>query len=716
MELEIIRGHFQYEKFRKDDFAICNFKLYEKTEKVITVTGNIPVFEKSYLYDLKGNFFEHPKYGIQFQVSSVSIVIPEEKDLIIKYLSSSKFKGVGKQTATKIVEVLGEECIDKIKKDNSLLNTLSFLKPELAETIIKNIENNDDFARNLEHFSLLGLTYNQIKKINYQYKEEAVNILSENPYRLVYDVPGIGFKVSDALALKSANSIPDKFRNEAMLVSYVLEKCMNTGSTYLNYDFLKDSIYKLLSDNDFEDALDQAISNNYLVRVNDDIYHHTQHSAERNISRFFVSFPMSELYKVNSDKVLEEIETEEINNNITYNDIQKEAISNFFSKDFSIITGGPGTGKTTVVKAMIEIFKKIYPNEKITCVAPTGRASKRLKELCGVDASTIHSLLAYNMEDNKFNKNYDNPIEYDVLIIDEGSMIDSYLFGSLLLASRYVKKICILGDKDQLPSVAPGQVLADLIDSNIFVTTVLKNVYRQKDGSDIIDLASKVNNGIDSFDNTYKEIKLVNKVVYNVGNYVSDVIEVAISKGYKFEDIQVLSPIYRGETGIDNLNASLQKRFNPFSEDKKQIRVNTSIYRENDRVLQLKNQPDNNVYNGDVGIIVEIIDDKAFEVIVDFDGNIVSYNRETIDRITHAYCMSIHKAQGSEYKVVILLLNENANHFITRKLIYTAITRAKKSLVIVGEVAQFIKNCNNIDTKRDTRLIDTLVSKRIKSK
>ncbi len=716
MENEIIKGHFQFEKFRSADYAICNFKLYERNEKTIVVVGNIPDVSKDLLYELSGFYTEHKKYGMQFQVNHCQVVMPEDDDMIIKYLSSPQFKGIGKKTAKMIVEALGEDCLNKIREDNSILNSLMFLNDEKKETILENISLDiDEFAQNLEHFSLLGLSYNQINKINFIYGANAIDILSKNPYQLVYDVPGIGFKTANALANQMKDEVEDIKKNEALLVSLVMEKSMNTGSTYISIQEVENYAVKYMDEVSFDLALNAAITNKYLTKVSDDVYHHTQFTSEYYSANYLLNFPVSKLEPVNNDLITHYLNVQQVKLNIEYSELQKVAITNFFTSDFSIITGGPGTGKTTVVKAMVDIFKEIYPNNSITCIAPTGRASKRLKELCEVNATTIHSLLMYNMENNKFTKGEDDPIDFDVLIIDEGSMIDSYLFYNLLKASHKVKKICILGDKDQLPSVAPGQILDDLIASNCFNTTILDNVYRQKEGSDIINLAGKVNKKLELFDEEYNDVRFYNFNQHDALEQIKNIIKLALDKGYTFNDIQVLSPIYRGTLGIDNLNNTLQKEFNKSEPTKKEAKVGMFTFKENDRILQLKNQPDDDVYNGDIGILEEIIlpseaHDNKLRFVINFDGNYVEYTNETFDRITHAYCMSIHKSQGSEYPIVILVLNDQANHFISKKLIYTAITRAKKSLIIIGDKRNFINICQKEDIKRDTRLVSLLTN------
>ncbi|MFI3284766.1 MAG: ATP-dependent RecD-like DNA helicase [Erysipelotrichaceae bacterium] len=716
MELIQITGHFIYEKYRSENYAVYLFQLYDKSEKKITVKGNIPLIEdEDLLYECSGNYVEHPKYGMQFDVQYVKIVLPSEEESIVKYLKSSHFSGIGEKTAQQIVDALGVDCLNVIKENKEVLYQLSFLNNKKIQAIIEGIEQYDtSLEESMAFFTRLGLTYRQIMKIDVIYKENAIKQLSENPYALVYDVAGIGYKIAHKLASQMKFEDCFHYREEAFLVSLVLSSCVSSGDTYVEYD----SLYQLYSKSEdqqyFNDVLKQACLNHYLIQDEDKIYHQTQYQAEVGIARYLNEFPNESLPLIEQVEIEKNIDDLQQKHAIQYDELQKDAMFSFMNEHLMILTGGPGTGKTTVVKALIELFKYFYPNHVLACIAPTGRASKRLKELCECDAYTIHSLLTYDLESNTFGKNIDNPIVYDALIIDEASMIDNWLFYNLLLASQNVKKICIIGDEDQLPSVGPGQLLKDLIDSQQFRCIALNTIHRQKQGSDIVELSKQIRNGIATFDEDYQEAKFYETQSMNDTHLICNIVEHALNKEYSLQDIQVLSSMYRGSSGIDNLNHALQNKFNPHNPYKNEIKVGFITFREEDKILQLKNQAEDDVYNGDIGILKEIVlpqdaEDKQAHLFVDFDGIFVEYTSTTIQNITHAYCVSVHKAQGSEYPIVILAIPDEARFMLKRKLLYTAITRAKKSLILVGSKNAYYTACETLDRYRRTSLVTRLL-------
>ena len=380
------------------------------------------------------------------------------------------------------------------------------------------------------------------------------------------------------------------------------------------------------------------------------------------------------------------------------------------------MTGGPGTGKSTVIGAMIHLWKRLYPSYSLACAAPTGRASKRLFELNEVESFTIHSLLKWDLESNTFGMDETNPLSIDCLIIDEFSMVDTWLMSHLLKASQQVKKILIVGDKDQLPSVSPGQVLKDLIESKVFPVISLTHIYRQKEGSDVISLAHQIREKEIDFNELKNDIKWFECRAVDVKQLVLEVIQQAQLKGYPLQHIQVLAPMYSGLAGIDALNHAIQKFVNPYDENKRELKIGTQIFRENDKILQLKNQPNDDVYNGDIGLCIEIIyaredELKQNRIIVDFDGRIVEYTSETFINITLAYCVSVHKAQGSEYPIVVIPVVPEHRFMLQKRLLYTAVTRASKSLILIGSKQLFIKGVSeNEDIPRKTCLLEYLIT------
>ena len=393
----------------------------------------------------------------------------------------------------------------------------------------------------------------------------------------------------------------------------------------------------------------------------------------------------------------DDIENIEDELHIEYEKIQKQAFHNFFLHPFSIITGGPGTGKTTIVQGLISLYKKYYPLDTIALCAPTGRASKRLSEICqNVKVSTIHSLLHWDLESNTFLKNEKELLDCDLLVIDEFSMVDQQLFQALLKSAKLVKKILLIGDENQLASVGCGSVLKDLITSSLFPLTRLEKIFRQKEGSDVITLAHEINEENVTVLEQGNDIAFFSCENYEVKDILIPIVSNALEKGYSIKDIQVLAPMYGGVAGIDALNNTLQKVLNPQDGYKDEIKVGYRVFRVGDKILQLKNQPDENVYNGDIGeiIAIEYADENALSknvILADFDGNFVEYSGEQISNITHAYCISIHKAQGSEYPIVIMPVVKDYAFMLSKRLLYTGVTRAKKSLVLLGSKEVFLK-------------------------
>ena len=712
IETKTIKGYFVFQKFRSDNYAIYSFKHFDKSEKNIVVKGNLPHVEKKVLYEVSGVYVEHKSYGLQFEAYSAVPAIPDKKDQLIKYLSGKQFSGIGKKTATQIVDALGVKCINVIKDDKAILETLDFLSEKHKQSLIENISSPlNELEENYQFFIRFGLSYNKIEKINFTYGNKAREVISENPYKLVYDVVGVNFKDAEIIAHNLGDDIDHNYRNEALIYSKVKEYNQSSGCTYIMYDKLYDLLCNTINEFDYVVAFKNLLHNEYLFNDNNRIYTNVQYDAENTIALRLPELLFKRKLNVDIKTVNKYIKKFEGYEHIKLSLLQREAIANFFNHNFSIVTGGPGTGKTTIIKAMVEIFKIIFPNNSIISVAPTGRASKRLRELCNVQSTTLHSLLAFNLEDNSFKKNEKEPLEYDTIIIDEASMIDSTLFSAFLKACNNIKKICIIGDVDQLPSVGPGQVLKDLIDSNAFSVIRLQDIYRQKQGSDIINLANNMRKGFYNPNEKYKEIAIKNIDKTDYYQCIRFIINNAITKGYSFNDIQILAPIYRGICGIDNLNILMQAEFNP-PKGQNEIEHNGHKYRINDFILQLKNQPDDNVFNGDIGILVDIeynnnkSDD--YTLIVDYDSNLVEYKKEDMLNITHAFCISIHKSQGSEYPIVILVLSSDARFILNRKLIYTAVTRAKNSLIILTEDDLLEYSIQKVSINRDTNLIDKI--------
>lgn len=710
-------GHIIY-KDEKTRYTVARFRLYELNEKMITITGYLPQFQDDCLLNLTGTYLDHPRFGMQFQVQHYHRVLPTEPESIITFLSSPLFPGIGKKFAESIVDRWGEDSLVILKENPSLLKEIKGYTPKKEEALVNGLVNYGEDEEAIRFFTTHGLGIRNILRLERAYGKDAYQLVKENPYRLIEEVDGIGFKIADKLALNMGFDWDDPRRLMAGLCAMTMEECMRTGDSYVEYERLAQVFANQFNDNslDFDQLLKDAVQSQKLFQVNEKIFHPSQYKSEQYIAHTLKEYPYLDLQPISDEEVMVHLELLEKELNITYDESQKEAILTFFHSPFTIMTGGPGTGKSTVIGAMIHLWKRLYPSYSLACAAPTGRASKRLFELNGVESFTIHSLLKWNLESNTFGMDETNPLSIDCLIVDEFSMVDTWLMSHLLKASQQVKKILIVGDKDQLPSVAPGQVLKDLIDCQVFPVISLTHIYRQKEGSDVISLAHQIREKELDFDVLKNDIKWFECRAVDVKQIVLEVVAQAQLKGYPLQQIQVLAPMYSGLAGIDALNHTIQKFVNPPDEMKRELKVGTQIFREQDKILQLKNQPNDDVYNGDIGVCIEIIYAKEDElkqnrIIVDFDGRIVEYTSETFIHITLAYCVSVHKAQGSEYPIVILPVVPEHRFMLQKRLLYTAVTRASKSLILIGSKQLFSQGISvNEDIPRKTCLLEYLIT------
>ena len=711
---ERITGFFERVIFKNESnfYMVASFYTDSLSLDEIIVVGHMNELDYDQEYVLYGNFVEHPSYGMQFSFLNYEKLAPSDRDSLIRFLSSPIFPSIGKKTATHIYENLGDDLINIIKADPIIIKELSLSDKQEAALKKGIMENSNDFEHLVNYFSAFGLTINQIIKIEKQYGEEAIEVVSENPYRLMEEIVGIGFKTVDKLAKNMGFSTDSIHRAEALLIESVLNHIASTGDSYMELESLQNSFTKVNPQFDFMEALMNVMQRRMLINEDNKIYHHTQYDSEQTISYVLNTFPNEHLKQVSETKVLELLDEIEDEIGINYDESQKAAIVRFLDSDFSILTGGPGTGKTTIINAMVKVYKRLFPEINIALCAPTGRAAKRLSELTGTDAFTIHSLLKWELETNTFGQNKDEPLIFDILVIDEFSMVDQWLFSKLLEASSRVKKILIVGDENQLPSVLPGALLSDLIASNEFPVERLSKIYRQKDGSSVIFLADKINKGQYDKITFEDEVRFIEVNDKQVDDGILQIIENYIKHGYTIDEIQVLAPMYRNSSGINILNNKIQELLNPADSDKHEYRYGYHTFREGDKVLQLKNLIDLEVYNGDIGRVIEIDDSNKTDVSiwVDFEGNIVEYTGDTISYLTFAYCISIHKSQGSEYPIVIMPIVKSSTFMLRKRLLYTAITRSKKNLLLVGNKELFLEriDCDD-DHLRKTTLKESLI-------
>lgn len=689
--------------------------VFETDDEEFTITGNMSYVNNDDRYRIKGSYVVHPRYGKQFKVSSYEIILADDRSEIIRYLSSPLFKGVGKKMAERIVEALGDQALKMIKDDPSCLDTISHMSEKIKNNIVGVLNSQDYDQQVLSFFMGYGISTRNLTLIQNFYKEKTLDVLQNDPYRLIDDIEGIGFKSVDELAMKIGIEALDEKRIKAAISASLMDLCFQTGSTYSDYETFYKNFRRTLPecpDELFTEMLEEILGDK-VIQEEDRYYPYDLYESEKMIVEKFDRYMHLDTNDLDDEIIDEKIKEAEQSQSITYDDIQKDAIKKFLKEPALILTGGPGTGKTTIVQAILQVYKSLFPDEKIGLVAPTGRAAKRLSELTHLEASTIHRLLKWDISTNTFSMNASHPLDIDLLVIDEFSMVDSLLFSKLLDAGAHVHKILLIGDDQQLPSVSPGNVLKDMLESGI-AHICLQTIYRQEEGSGIVALSHDIRN--DQYDphvfDNYRDIHFTVCPNVDVTQCVQIIVKKAVEEGYDASDVQVLAPMYRGIAGIDALNESLQEIFNPPTRDKAEIRVGGKIFREGDKLLQLKNRPDDDVYNGDVGVLVEIENKEdtglPYDTLtVDFDGQFVNYRANEFNMLRLAYCMSVHKSQGNEFKIVIMTVLPEYSIMMKKNLLYTGITRAKQSLFILGDHGVFVRGLhNNQDELRKTTLQD----------
>ena len=716
-----IKGTFKRNIFSSNDgFTVGLIKikdtdnddLFDYVGKQFTFTGLFHELNLDEDYILYGEVVDNPKYGFQFKVDRYEKIMPEDKDGLITFLSSDIFSGIGEKTAKKIVDILGEDCLKMIEDDYSCLLMVPKLTEKKAIDIRNKLLKYNESYETVIYLTNFGFSMKDSLKIYNHYLEDTKRVIENDPYELIDTIDGISFNKIDSLRNKINIDKNDDRRIFALLIYLFKEVCFMTGDTYLEFQTIKNAI-KMLEDEDIpEDKLTYYLvelnslgkiiidGNKYMLR--------SYYEAEKYISNSIYYLANKEDTII--DNIDIKIEKLESFFDIEYNEEQKRAIKQSLIKNLSIITGGPGTGKTTIIKGIAQIFKMVSGyspsklEEKMILLAPTGRAAKRMSEACLYPASTIHRYLKWNKETNEFGYNERNKVNAEFIIVDEVSMIDTELMANFLKAMPNTIKLVFIGDYNQLESVGPGNVLKDFIDSEMINTIFLKDIYRQDQNSFITELAYEVNTGelSEAFLEKKDDYNFIKCESNDVLKACCDVCKMAIDKNYDLKNVQILAPMYKGINGIDNLNMYLQRIFNPKSDDKNETYDGNVTYREGDKILQLENMPDDNVFNGDIGFIVKI---NGSEITVDYDGNMVKYTPKEYKSIKHGYAISVHKAQGSEFEIVIMPIVSEYKMMLYRKLVYTAITRAKKSLIVVGSPTAFSKAVYNKGNKvRKTNL------------
>ena len=662
----------------------------EFLNKTITFTGNFMPLNLELTYKFTGYIFDHPRFGLQFNVKTYESVKPSSLDGLIEYLSSDLFKGIGAKTAKNIVDTFKDETISVIKSGSPLLSKVKGMNDKKARELTRKMLEYDKDQTLILEFNKMGFTTEECLKIINKYKDRSFEIIENNIYLLSED---INFLKLDKVFL-TLHEETDKLRLNA-LVKYVIKGiCFEKGSTQVEVENLYLELSKyfrtILSSEMFLNTIEELIDSKDIIKVGKNLELSSFYETEKSIKKFIVNKDKKTL-KITDEKLNKYISDYEKHNNITFNDDQKSAVITALKKDFFIITGGPGTGKTTIIKAIVDLYEKInrfvLPND-IVLLAPTGRAAKRISESVHRKSSTIHKFLKWNKETKEFSVNRFNPSSAKLLIVDETSMVDIFLFNSLLDALNPDVKLILVGDANQLPSIAPGNLLKDLLEVNSIPKLYLSKIYRTKSDSYIIPLASliKEQKEFNELPESHDDFRFINSPDKDIRDYMVSICKKAKEKNMDIDNFQVLIPMYKGENGIDNINKIMQSIFNEESPKKSEIVINNTLYREHDKVLQLVNDVDNNIYNGDVGYIKRIIKSKDPVVEINYNGNTVTYNKTKFDEFTLAYAISVHKSQGSEYDNVILVIPTNMKRMLYNKLVYTAVTRAKKSLIIIGSL------------------------------
>ena len=692
----------------------------------IIVTGTMADIMEGQDYTFWGTLVQHPKYGEQLKVTRYERAKPSSKGLV-KYFASDHFKGIGVKTAQKIVDLYGDNTIDQILADPGRLVTINGLSSANREAFVSKLRQNYGTEMLLSKLAEYGIPNKLALQIQDTYKEETLEIVQKYPYQLVEDIQGIGFKIADQLAqqLGIESDAPERFR--AGLVHTLFSQSIETGDTYIEArDLLSHTIDLLENARQVEldpalvaDELAHLIEEDKIQNVETKIFENSLYFAEEGIrSNLIRILEKGKQETFDAPKLESIIEQVEQDLGICYDHIQKKAICDAINHKVFILTGGPGTGKTTVINGIIATYAALHKLDlakkqelPILLAAPTGRAARRMNELTGLPSATIHRHLGMTGDDDT--SHLDDYLDADFIIVDEFSMVDTWLANQLLSNISSNSKILIVGDADQLPSVSPGQVLADLLKIPLLPQTKLTKIYRQGEDSTIVTLASQIQQGILPADFTEK--KADRSYFEATSEYIPDMIKkivaAAIRSGIPAQDVQVLAPMYRGPAGIDQINQLMQDLINPSEKDQLVFEAPDCQYRQGDKVIHLVNDAESNVFNGDLGYITDLLpgkytDSKQDELTINFDGNEIVYQRSEWYKIRLAYAMSIHKSQGSEFPVVILPITRSSHRMLQRNLVYTAITRAKSKLILLGEKAAFDYAAKNTGTARKTYLVE----------
>lgn len=733
--LEQIEGIVEEIIYSNDQngYTVCDIRA---GRRLVTMVGYIPGLGIGETIVVNGVWKVHQDYGKQFSVDTYERHLPDTTDAVFKYLSSGVIKGIGERIAKKIVDKFGDETIRILQFEPLRLSELKGISADKALHIGQAFMEQEQIRQVVMFFQNFSISANFAIKVWKKFGKEAIDEIKRNPYRLTDEDINIGFKIADRVAISIGMDTSSKYRIQSG-VQYALSRAVRNGHVYMPVNILIPYAASLLGVQ--EESVEEALKNmvfqeNIVVEKSkpDRVYLASFHTAEqyvcRKIHQLCITLPRKKIHSL--EKALKEVETEQ---NVEYADRQLEAIRCSALGSMLIVTGGPGTGKTTLIKGMISLFQK--QGMQVALAAPTGRAAKRMSEATGSEAKTIHRLLevGYTPDESsrEFKKNEKDPIDADVIIVDEASMVDILLMHALLKAIEPGTRVVLVGDVDQLPSVGPGRVLSDIIDSGVLPVIYLNQIFRQAEESHIVVNAHRINKG------EYPELNRPGNDFFFIGRKSSrdtaatilELCTVRIPEKFGLDpmkDIQVLSPMKKGPAGVIKLNAALQNRLNPPRPGLKEKSHRDFIFRENDRVMQIKNNyslswklkgndgteiAGEGVFNGDMGIIRKIDKNNDFLSVLFDDGKIVDYDFDVLDELELSYAVTVHKSQGSEFPAVVIILSGIPPMLVYRNLLYTGVTRARQLAVLVGDVDILKKMVDNSTEKeRFTGLKNKLVA------
>ncbi len=729
--MDTIEGYVEHIVYRNEENGYTVFSILEDGEE-ITCVGTLQFLSEGEYLKIEGEYVEHPTYGLQLKISNYEEIAPKDIASIEKYLGSGAIKGIGPAMAKRIVKEFGEDTFKVMEEEPERLVKVRGISEKKAMEISNMVQEKRDLRKAMIFLQQYGINLNLGVKIYKEYGQSMYGIIKENPYKMAEDIDGIGFKIADEIATRIGIKTDSDYRIKSGII-YALSQAALNGHTYLPLENVKNSVSELLKlqDVDIECQLnDMMMDKRIVIKRTDEeecVFASNMYYTELNVARMLLE--LNSKAAISEDKLRNRISKVEKDTGLTLDELQKQAVIEAVKNGVLIITGGPGTGKTTTINTIINLLEGEQMD--IMLAAPTGRAAKRMQEATKREAKTIHRLLEVSMNSDSsvdmFDRNEMNPLEADVVIIDEMSMVDIYLMNSLLKAITPGTRLIMVGDVNQLPSVGPGNVLKDIIKSEQFNVVKLNKIFRQAGESDIVVNAHKINKGerIDltkrSKDFLYLKREDANRIINASITLMKEKLPEYV--GADIFEIQVLTPMRKGLLGVERLNVILQEYINPPSKQKHEEEISGTLYREGDKVMQIKNDYNleweiknrygvavgkgTGVFNGDIGKIISI--NHYLEMLeVEFEeGKIIKYTFKQAEELELAYAVTIHKSQGSEYPAVILPILTGPKMLMTRNLIYTAVTRAKKCVCIVGDESEFRNMVNNTLEQRRYSGLDT---------